>query len=247
MSGRPNGWSFCGDRVRSAEQRGRLGAVNDPPQIPAGARSLGADESPSRLRVVTSGLFAAIRDPVVAILLLAGLFDGLAGNLVHSILLFAVALALGRDAALRRDGPSTVADRSIGTLAATTPWPPAVLILAAVAYAAIVGAFGRYSWPATVAVVAPGAIALVITWGASRDPRPGVAPLDPVGAVAWIGAFVGLALWELAALLLQPSLTTDSYAHPTISVLTDPLLVTHPGRSITLLLWLGLGWFIMER
>jgi Family of unknown function (DUF6186) len=29
--------------------------------------------------------------------------------------------------------------------------------------------------------------------------------------------------WELTSLLQQPQLTTDSYAHPTISALTDPI------------------------
>jgi len=111
----------------------------------------------------------------------------------------------------------------------------------------VVGGFGRYSWPATVAVVLPGTIVLIVTWRETNYPRRDVPPLDPIGAIAWISAFVGLAIWELAALLLQPSFTTDSAVHPTISVLTDPLLATHPGRSIALLLWLGLGWFILQR
>ena len=149
--------------------------------------------------------------------------------------------------ALGRRQPVKATRRQPGAVAVTTPWPPAVAIVAAVVYALIIGGFGRYSWPATVAVVVPGAMALILTWREESYPRGDMAPLDRVGAIAWISAFVGLALWELAALLLQPSLTTDSYTHPTISVLTDPLLATHPGRSITLLLWLGLGWFIMQR
>jgi hypothetical protein len=65
--------------------------------------------------------------------------------------------------------------------------------------------------------------------------------------VAWILVFVALGLWELTNLLLQPSLTTDSQAHPTLSVLTDPVLGSHLGRSIGLALWLGLGWFLVRR
>ena len=56
-----------------------------------------------------------------------------------------------------------------------------------------------------------------------------------------------LSLWELISLLLQPSLTTDSYAHPTISVLTDPVLASHPGRTIVLILWLAFGWFLLRQ
>jgi len=59
--------------------------------------------------------------------------------------------------------------------------------------------------------------------------------------------FLALALWELAALLLQPSLTSPSAAHPTISTLMDPVLASHLGRSIALLLWLAFGWLLMER
>jgi hypothetical protein len=55
-----------------------------------------------------------------------------------------------------------------------------------------------------------------------------------------------LGLWELTQLLLQPTLTTDSYAHPTISVLTDPLLASHVGRSILLFVWLAAGWFLVR-
>ena len=54
-------------------------------------------------------------------------------------------------------------------------------------------------------------------------------------------------LWELSALVQQPSLTADSYAHPTISSLADPLLGSHPGRSLALAIWLGLGWLVVRQ
>ena len=44
-----------------------------------------------------------------------------------------------------------------------------------------------------------------------------------------------------------PSLTTDSYAHPTLSVMSDPALATHPGRTIALFVWLAIGWIAMQR
>jgi len=52
---------------------------------------------------------------------------------------------------------------------------------------------------------------------------------------------------ELSSLLQQPHLTTDSYAHPTISALTDPLLASHPGRSVALAGWLLIGSFVVGR
>jgi hypothetical protein len=69
--------------------------------------------------------------------------------------------------------------------------------------------------------------------------------LPRAGLVAWAAVFVALGLWELSALLLQPSLTTDSYAHPTISVLLDPVLAGHLGRSVVLSLWLASGWYLV--
>jgi hypothetical protein len=58
---------------------------------------------------------------------------------------------------------------------------------------------------------------------------------------------LALAAWEVQALLLQPSLTTSSWAHPTLSTLMDPVLAVHLGRSITLAVWLGLGGWLLER
>src|SRR5207249_11957569 len=106
---------------------------------------------------------------------------------------------------------------------------------------------GRDSWPATVAVVVPGATVLALMFRGPLDQGRESPRLHPVGVVAWLSVFVGLALWELTSLLLQPSLTTDSYAHPTLSVLSDPILATHPGRSLGLFLWLAFGWFLVQR
>jgi hypothetical protein len=183
------------------------------------------------------------RDPVVVILLLAGTFDWLSGNPIHSVLLFAVCLGLGRNAVLGEPGAGR--EPTLGLHAHTRLSP--VAVLGAVAYVVVVGGFGRYSWPATVAVVFPAATVLALVWRGPPHLRPAPGRLDPGGALAWASVFVALALWELTELLLQPSLTTDSHAHPTLSVLTDPVLATHPGRSVALLLWLGFGWFLVKR
>jgi hypothetical protein len=115
------------------------------------------------------------------------------------------------------------------------------------AFAVVVGGFGRYSWPATVAVVSVGAMAIAAEWGRPVQAGSERARLDPVGAAVWAAVFVALGVLELTNLLLQPSLKADSYAHPTLSVLTDPILASHPGRSVALLVWLVVGWFLLER
>jgi hypothetical protein len=205
----------------------------------------GSRAEPTRLRV-----FGSPAVPVVAILVLAGVFDGISGNPIHSILLFATAVALTRDEVRRLRGhrgpmeplePLEMADPR-GSRRLTL----AVMVLAAT-FALFVGGFGRYSWPATVAILIPGTAVLIVAWRGPvrRSPDPG--PLPPAGIVVWSSVFVALALWELSSLLLQSSLTTDSYAHPTISVMTDPVLAGHPGRTAALFLWLAVGWFLLGR
>ena len=125
--------------------------------------------------------------------------------------------------------------------------PSRAVVLGGLLYAALVATFPRYSWPATVAVEAPAVTAVAVVWRRPLEgqPAPGPAPLARAGAAAWGSVLVALGLWELSALLLQPSLTTDSYEHPTLSVLMDPLLSGHLGRSVFLWLWLTSGWYLL--
>jgi hypothetical protein len=127
---------------------------------------------------------------------------------------------------------------------------PALLVAwlaGGVLYAVVVGSFSRYSWPATVAVAGLGAAVVAIGWRGPRHTRP-APPRPPLtGLVLWGVLAVACCLWELWSLLEQPNLATSSYAHPTISTLTDPVLSTWAGRSVVLAAWLGLGWFLVER
>jgi hypothetical protein len=177
-------------------------------------------------------------------------------------MLVVVALALVLDTVRRRSarpaasaeveehgGPDAVvvlAERSQPRTPASLRLTPR-LFLGGLAYAVVVGAFACYSWPATVAVMVPGVAAIAIAWRTPSLEVTGSGPIERVGALAWAAVFVALGLWELTALLLQPDLVTKSYAHPTISALMDPVLASYAGRSATLFVWLGLGWFLLER
>src|SRR5512132_2484006 len=188
-----------------------------------GARKDGSAGTPARSFV------AAAREPIiVAIFVLAGIFEVLSGDPVaHGAVLFAVGGLLSWDAVHRRhqEPDPSPAEPSVEPMLRPRVTP--LMVSAGLAYAALVGTFGRYTWPATVSVVGPGAAGVAVAW--RRPTRQATEPL---------------ALWELAALLLQPSLTTPSPAHPTISTLMDPVLASHLGRSITLLLWLAFGWLL---
>jgi hypothetical protein len=197
-------------------------------------------------------ILGALRDPVVVIFVLAGTFDLLSGDrLVDGGVLLAVALALGWDVARRPPGEVAGAGEAPGGAPAAAgravPWGSPMVLLAGVVYAVLVAGFVRYSLPATLAVWAPAAAGVTLAWRRPETDRPDPAPVPAAGAAAWAVVFVALALWELAALLLQPSLTTNSWAHPTISVLLDPVLATHLGRAVVLSLWLASGWWLLRR
>jgi hypothetical protein len=117
----------------------------------------------------------------------------------------------------------------------------------AVIYALTVGSFTRYSWPATAGVVGVGASVVVVAWGGPTRTRHIPGKFPRIAVITWGSLLVAAGMWELAALLEQPNIETGSYAHPTISVLTDPLLSTAPGRSLALLGWLALGAYLVER
>jgi hypothetical protein len=114
-------------------------------------------------------------------------------------------------------------------------------------YAIAVGTFDRFSWPLTLAVVAPGVWAVSFAWRGTPETAFEPGPLDRAGVALWAAVFLAAAAWEVRALLLQPSLTTSSWTHPTLSTLMDPVLVSHAGRSISLAIWLLVGGYLLER
>lgn len=225
--------------------------------------------------VVTA--LAGLREPIVLVLLLIAFFTWISGKPFDGLLMLVVAVSLAWDTGRRRvrqagpregrpadNGPpdlSTAAGRDDAGVAApaTRPgvppaaarWRRRLLILAWLAggalYALLVGSFSRYSWPATVLVAGLGTAVVVAGWRGPRHSRPAPARLPATGLALWGLVLVAGCLWELSSLFQQPTLTTDSYAHPTISTLTDPVLGTWAGRSIFLAAWLGLGWFLVDR
>jgi hypothetical protein len=206
-----------------------------------------------------------LHEPIIVILLLSGIFTVISGSPVHGGLLLAVAAGLAWDGVRTRYRASasstTAAAVAAGPALRAESQPPAappvprgqrpLVTVAGVAiaalYAAVAGSFARYSWPATVAVAGLAAAMVVVGWHGPLRPGPAPAKLPRRGAGLWAGLLVAAGLWELAAYLQQPSLTAISHAHPTISALTDPLLVSHPGRSAALAIWLAIGWFLVRR
>ena len=220
-----------------------------------------ATDHPGRVFAGLSGL----REPVIVILFLIGFFTLITGKPLDGVFLLLVAVGLAWDAGNRTRTRATVAagtagagTAGAGTAAApkSSPAPAvgyrrALLIVSGLAsaalYAAVVGSFTPYSWPATVAVVGLGGVVVAVGWRGPLTRRPAQSRLALPGAALWGALLVAGGLWELGALLQQPDLTTKSFAHPTISTLTDPLLGSHGNRSVLLGVWLAIGWFLVRR
>jgi hypothetical protein len=203
---------------------------------------------PGRARAALAGF----RAPVVWVLLAIAYFTGISGKPVDGVLMLVVAAGLawdtGRRALRHPESESAPTARPAGRAGGRQRLLMVSALLAAgVVYAAVVGSFSRYSWPATAGIIGLGAVVVLIGWHGPLRDRPDGGRLPVAGTLAWIAVLVAGCLWELGALLQQPSLTTDSYTHPTISTLTDPVLATGPGRSVVLLAWLALGWYLVER
>jgi hypothetical protein len=205
-----------------------------------------------------STLLAGFRHPVVTILLAVALATAISGKPLdgglRALAACGLAASAGREAGNPggpdRDSAKTVpATRTRGrTLTARRR----VLVTGALAaagagYAVLAGSFSRFSWPATAAVAGLGTAVVLACWHHPPPHRPVRERLPTIGTALWAGTGVAGCLWELAALLQQPSLDTTSYAHPTLSALTDPVLATWAGRSAVLAAWLALGWYLARR
>jgi hypothetical protein len=220
-------------------------------------------ESSGRSRTTHSGrttsAFSGLREPIVVILFLIAFFTGISGKPLDGVLLALVAAGLAWDSAKQArpasgpaEGPAAGGDMNAPPAPARAggtrrPLAMAAWLAGGLLYAVVVGSFTRYSWPATAGVILASAMAVVIGWRGPLLRRPVPARPALPGAAVWGALLVAGGLWELSALLQQPTLTESSYAHPTISTLTDPALGTHAGRSLALVVWLALGWYLVER
>ena len=219
----------------------------------------------AHLQARWAGVLVGFREPVVVILLMAAFFTMISGRPVSGLPLLVVAISLAGDAARNRrpaDGTPSADATGGGAPSASVQgrphsgplvlgrWRPLVtvaMVAGGALYAAVVGTFPRYSWPATAGVIGLAVVVVALGWRGPLRLRPDPGKLPIAGAGLWTGLLLVGVMWELAALFLQPSLTTMSYAHPTISELASPLLATHAGRSAALGIWVAIGGYLAQR
>jgi hypothetical protein len=204
---------------------------------------------------------------IILVLLLIAFFSAISGKPLDGLLMLLAATALSWDARPRHGAPAAVGDEPAAESGRDAAEPagaaqaaasaaqadrPALLrgsawLLGGAVFAVLAGSFARYSWPVTIAVVSVGTVVVLISWPGPAWRRPVPGPLPRAGLLAWGALLAAGGLWELWALFQQSSLTATSYAHPTLSALTDPVLTAAPGRTLVLAGWLLLGAYLVRR
>jgi hypothetical protein len=117
----------------------------------------------------------------------------------------------------------------------------ALAITVAIAYSWVAGHFTTFTRPAEVATFIPGLLGVVIAAriAPSTAGRPGRSRL---GWLAWWLIVIAITAIELAALALGAN-----HAHPTISDLVNPWLLSTPSRAVAFGLWLAFGCWLLRR
>jgi hypothetical protein len=174
------------------------------------------------------------------IIIIAGLFHFGRGAEVDGFVFVTIGVALV---------VASLRDRCIPSLRARRERLGAQWILVGVllclVYGLVVGGWALASAPVVLAVAVPGPLILPLAWrvGPPRtEDRPGPAKW------LWAGVLVLVCLWELTSFLAQPDPRTDSYDHPTLSAILNPVFASSgTARAVALIVWLGVGLWLARR
>ncbi len=193
-------------------------------------------------------MLTVLRDPVAWVLVVAGVVEMISGGtLARGAILFAGSALIVADryrTTHRRSAttpPPQFAAESLQETLATGQWL-AIATLAVLVTAAL----EVHTLPLTAIVGVVGVLAVGWAWLTEPQEEPSQRP-SWTSLLTWGGLFLALGLWELSALLGQPSLDQTSHDSPTISYLMEPVLATYPGRAATLGIWVIAGRTLVRR
>jgi hypothetical protein len=191
-------------------------------------------------------LLVVFEDPVAWILVIAGVVELISGGTAaRGAILFAGAALILADRLLRyRRRPRKmvrIRTASLQELLDGRGW-----VLAIPCAAALLAVFAVHTYPLTVATGLIGIGVVGWAWLTAPDATARRRP-SLHGLLVWGGVFLALGLWELTALLGQPTLAETSADHPTISFLLEPILATYAGRAAALALWALAGRGLVRR
>jgi len=136
----------------------------------------------------------------------------------------------------------TSGENALERTRANTRWAVAVWSAAAV-FAWVAGGLESFTAAAEVAVLLPVLVLFGIAVFAPppRKPAPRQVPLR--GWLAWLVPILGFCGLEVVNGFIFGSVP----AHPTWSILMDPVLEWHPARAGAVLIWIVAGWELVRR
>ncbi len=177
------------------------------------------------------------RDLPILIIIIAGLFHFGRGAEVDGLVFVTIGIALV--VAEFRDRHE-VPPRKAAPLGKQWILLGALLCLG---YGLLVGQWALASAEVILAVAIPGLLILPLAWrvGPSGENRPSRTKW------VWAGVMVLVCLWELISFLSQPDAQTDSYDHPTLSAILNPMFQHEPFRVVVLIAWLAIGFWLARR
>lgn len=182
------------------------------------------------------------RDLPIVIIIIAGLFHFGRGAEVDGFVFVTIGVALV--IAELRDRPAASPPPSGRSEPLGTQWVLAGALLCLV-FGLVVGGWRLASAPLILAIALPGLLILPLAW----RPRAAARPAERPGQAKWLwaGVLVLVCLWELISFLAQPDPQTDSYDHPTLSAILNPLFGSQTLRTVVLIAWLGIGLWLARR
>lgn len=131
----------------------------------------------------------------------------------------------------------------------TLPSPRTSLIAAGAGVIAIALLLSpRHSVPAGIAMAIAGVLAVLVAAPPTHLSRPGPWPrtLRRLGW-AWASILIAGCIWELLEFVLGGVTAAGTRAHPTLSLLLDPLLDPAWGKLAFVVGWAALGMFLITR
>ncbi len=191
-------------------------------------------------------LLTVLRDPVAWILVVAGVVELLSGGTAaRGAILFAGSALIVADRVriVRRQSvePPLFQAEALQATVARRSW-----LVIAIAAALVAAMFEVHTLPLTAIIGLTGVVA--VGWAWLTEPEAGsIGRPSWTSLLTWGGLFLALGLWELSALLGQPSLEQTSPESPTLSHLVEPALATYPGRAAALSLWVIAGRTLVRR
>lgn len=115
------------------------------------------------------------------------------------------------------------------------------IVIGLAAYSWVAGHFVTFSRSAAIATFIPGLLGVIAAlWFAPRGScRP---DRSRRGWLAWWLVILGLSAIELISLAFG-----STTAHPTVSDLVNPWLLSTPSRAVAFVLWLSFGYWLSRR